>query len=120
MISVDLLLAPASKTVVKFIIANKLTIFIGYYLLEKLALKTKTTVDDKILTFLKNTFLRLIGKGFKVDDEYNKLNELGLIHEKLDGKILKYYKNKLLTSKSSVEKNIKDPIISEINSGKKS
>lgn len=53
-----------------FVLANKFTLLAVYYALDKIALYSKTTIDDKILTLLKNCFLRCIGKGNIVIDRY--------------------------------------------------
>jgi len=100
MFSLDILLLTYGKSVVAFLVANKFSVLAIFYALEKLAQKTKTTVDDSIVTFLKNTCLRLMGRGGKVIAEYEKLKSFGLIHEKLDGKTLQHLKEKFDTPKS--------------------
>ena len=104
MFSLDILLLAYGKSVVAFLVANKFSVLAIFYALEKLAQKTKTTVDDSIVTFLKNTRLRLMGRGGKVIAEYEKLKSIGLIHEKLDGKTLQHLKEKFDTPKMDINK----------------
>ena len=90
--TIDLLLIGLLKTGTSFIIANKLT-FIGggailYKLLRWLADKSETTIDDSILTFIKNAFLRLIGKDADVLKEIRILKDAGLVNKKIDKKSL--------------------------------
>lgn len=99
MFSLDLLLVAYGKVAWTFILANKFTILAVFYSLDKFAKTTETTVDDSILTFLKNLFLTCVGKGDQVKAVYNELKEIGLVHEKLDGKTLKHYQKKLGTPK---------------------
>lgn len=101
MFSLDLLLIGYLKIIVAFIIANKFSIFSAFYVLQQGARMTKTTVDDSILTFLKNIFLRVIGKGFKVEEEYHKLKDAGLVKVGLDKKTIKYLKEQMAGDEKS-------------------
>jgi len=109
------------KIAIEFIIANKLTILGAFYILEKSAQKTKTTVDDSILTFLKNLALTVVGKGDQVKAVYSQMKDLGLVHEKLDGKTLQHLTKKLNTPKSmdmnkypdKIGADVKKPMLNE-------
>lgn len=113
MFSLDMILLELGTKILAFIVANKFSVFGIFYILEKLALTTKTTVDDSIVTFLKNTVLRMTGKGYRVDDEYKEFKELGLIHTKLDKKTLVHLKDKLGTPKSQNINKYPDKLIVE-------
>jgi len=73
MISFDVLFMSYIKIIIDFIMINKITLLTIYYILDKIAQKTKTTLDDKILTLIKNIFLRLIGRSDIVISKYQNI-----------------------------------------------
>lgn len=70
MFSIDALIMAYLPVLGNIIMANKFTILAVFYALDKLAKYTDTTVDDRIITFLKNLFFRIIGRGSIVDAKF--------------------------------------------------
>ena len=66
MFSLDQLIAQYIPIIIDFLLANKFSIISMIYILDKCAKYSKTTVDDKIVTFIKNIFYKAIGTKLKV------------------------------------------------------
>ena len=81
MFSMDALIVSLLPIIGKFLMANKFTIMAIFYALDKLAKYTDTTFDDSIITLLKNTFLRIIGRGDIVDLKFDYFKDHGLINK---------------------------------------
>jgi len=80
MFSIDALIVMYLPIIGNAIMANKFTIMTVFYVLDKCAKYTDTTVDDSIVTFLKNIFLRIIGRGNIVDQKFEYFKQNGLIN----------------------------------------
>ena len=80
MFSIDALIIKMIPLVVNAIVVNKFTLLSIYVFLSKMARKTETTIDDKILTMIKNIFMIIIGKGHIVKKKYEEYkNEISNI-----------------------------------------
>lgn len=75
----DALILSLLPMIGKFLMANKMTIFFVLYVLEKGALMTKSTIDNKVLTFIKHLGMRCIGRGYIVDKKYDFMKKHGVL-----------------------------------------
>jgi len=88
MFSIDALIMAYLPILGNIIMANKFTILAVFYTLDKLAKYTDTTVDDKIVTFLKNLIFKIIGRGSIVDAKFEYFKSQHLL-DKPDPLVLK-------------------------------
>jgi len=89
MFSLDLMIAAALPVALEFVMANKFSLLAIFYSLDKAAKLTKTTIDDSIITLLKNVFFRIIGKGKVIDEKYEFFKSKGLVHVDLSPELIK-------------------------------
>lgn len=102
----DIIISQLLLKMIKIIITNKFTILFVIYLLEKCAKLTKTTIDDKIITFLKHSVMRLSGKGNIVDAKYEYFKQKGLINNFIRPDIIKHIEKEFIKDFNNKENQI--------------
>jgi len=88
--SLDALIIAYIPIIIEFITANKFTILSIYVLLSKVAKKTKTTLDDSVLSMIKNITLTIIGKGDIVKQKYEFFKKNNIIND-INVNTIKHY-----------------------------
>jgi len=104
MFSLDALIIAYTPIIIEFIIANKFTILSLYVLLSKIAKKTKTTLDDSILSMIKNIALTIVGKGDIVKQKYEFFKKNNILND-VDTITIKHYEKEFEQKSEGIGKN---------------